>query len=167
MEWPGNSPACLPGSNISASSARTRLPRPTISEMAASPRRRICWPPLPTIGCSFALGDGLTEGWRGAPWPLLAHCGGSRRCSRMSAIDGKPDGRRTRPGPAPSTHCRTQESLIHNGECRRKTGPLALGIEVGVYARGMTVREIPKLDGTSLKRNARLPAQTNSQPEKA
>jgi hypothetical protein len=46
-------------------------------------------------------------------------------------------------------------------EGKRKT------LALGVYARGMTVREIPKLDGTSLKRNARLPAQANSQPEKA
>jgi hypothetical protein len=40
-------------------------------------------------------------------------------------------------------------------------------LALGVYARGMTVREIPKLDRTSLKRNVRLPAQANSQPEKA
>lgn len=40
-------------------------------------------------------------------------------------------------------------------------------LALGVYARGINVREIPKLDGTSLKRNARLPAQANSQPEKA
>src|SRR5450432_3218760 len=31
---------------------------------------------------------------------LLAHCGGSRHCSRMSAIEDKPDGRQTRPEPA-------------------------------------------------------------------
>jgi hypothetical protein len=31
---------------------------------------------------------------------LLARCGGSRQCSAMSAIEGKPDGRRTRLEPA-------------------------------------------------------------------
>jgi hypothetical protein len=69
-----------------------------------------------------------------------------------------------------STHGRQRFLVIGVDRTRRmayrfegKQKTLALG----VYARGITVREIPKLDGTSLKRNARLPAQANSQPEKA
>jgi hypothetical protein len=34
----------------------------------------------------------------------LAHCGGLRQRGGMSAIEGKPDGRRTRPEPPLLTH---------------------------------------------------------------
>jgi hypothetical protein len=63
--------------------------------------------------------------------------------------------------PAISGHWGRPDSADYRFEGKQKT------LALGVYARGMTVREIPKLDATSLKRNARLPAQANSQPEKA
>jgi hypothetical protein len=74
-------------------------------------------------------------------------CGPTRKHPRAPAISGhwgRPD---------------SADGLRFEG--KQKT------LALGVYARGMTVCEIPKLDGTSLKRNARLPAQANSQPEKA
>jgi hypothetical protein len=51
-----------------------------------------------------------------SPGPLLAHCGGSRQCSRMSAMEGTPDGRRMRPGPPLGTQ--TGPSIT--GHCPRR-----------------------------------------------
>jgi hypothetical protein len=59
--------------------------------------------------------------------PALAPSGGSRRCSTMSAIEGKPDGRPTRPEPTLLT--RTRLSRCQLPRC--ETFSLALNGRAG------------------------------------
>jgi len=74
-----------------------------IYRRAVRTRRKI----IPALWrCRFwSMGKWSPERFLQCESPLLALTGGSRRHSKMSAMEAKPDGRRTRPEPTLLTGC--------------------------------------------------------------